>query len=40
MKEVFRRVVRDLEFEPEKYARNGVIFLDKPDVEAAVGALV
>lgn len=39
MKEVFRRVVRDLEFEPEKYARNGVIFIDKPDVEAATGAL-
>jgi ATP-dependent Clp protease ATP-binding subunit ClpX len=39
LKEAFRRVVRDLEFDPEKYARNGVIFIDKPDVEKAVGAL-
>jgi ATP-dependent Clp protease ATP-binding subunit ClpX len=39
LKEVFRRVVRDLEFEPEKFARDGVIFLDRPDVEQAVGAL-
>ncbi len=40
LKEVFRRVVRDLEFEPEKHARDGVIFLDTPDVERVVGALV
>ncbi len=36
LKEVFRRVVRDLEFEPERYARNGVIFLDKLTVEQAL----
>jgi ATP-dependent Clp protease ATP-binding subunit ClpX len=38
LKEVFRRVVRDLEFEPEKHARKGVVFIDRPDVERAVGA--
>lgn len=37
LKEVFRRVVRDLEFEPEKHARNGVILLDKLAVERALG---
>jgi ATP-dependent Clp protease ATP-binding subunit ClpX len=33
LKEVFRRVVRDIEFEPEKFAREGVIFIDGPEVE-------
>ena len=36
LKEVFRRVVRDLEFEPEKRAREGVVFLDAGDVERAL----
>ncbi|HLF56146.1 MAG TPA: AAA family ATPase [Thermoanaerobaculia bacterium] len=36
LKEVFRRVVRDLEFAPEKYAREGVVFLDEPEVESAL----
>jgi ATP-dependent Clp protease ATP-binding subunit ClpX len=36
LKEVFRRVVRDLEFEPEKHAREGVVFLDASDVERAL----
>ena len=38
LKEVFRRVVRDLEFEPEKHAREGVLLLDLHHVEAALGA--
>lgn len=37
LKEVFRRVVRDLEFAPEKTAREGVVFLDASDVERAQG---
>ena len=37
LKEVFRRVVRDLEFEPEKHAREGVLLLDLHHVEAALG---
>ncbi len=37
LKEVFRRVVRDLEFEPEKVAREGVIFIDGPEVERRLG---
>lgn len=36
LKEVFRRVVRDLEFEPEKHAREGVLLLDMHHVEAAL----
>jgi len=36
LKEIFRRVVRDLEFEPEKHAREGVVFIDRPDVERAL----
>jgi ATP-dependent Clp protease ATP-binding subunit ClpX len=38
LKEVFRRVVRDLEFAPEKYAREGVIFLDATEVESALAS--
>jgi len=36
LREVFRRVVRNLEFEPEKHAREGVVFLDASDVERAL----
>jgi ATP-dependent Clp protease ATP-binding subunit ClpX len=36
LKEVLRRVVRDLEFEPERFAREGVVFLDASDVERAL----
>ena len=39
LKEVFRRVVRDLEFEPDKHERKGVIFIDRPEVEKAVDSL-
>lgn len=38
LKELFRRVVRDLEYEPERFARNGVIFLDRVTVERALGS--
>jgi ATP-dependent Clp protease ATP-binding subunit ClpX len=36
LKEVFRRVVRDVEFAPERHAREGVVFLDAGDVERAL----
>jgi len=36
LREVFRRVVRDLEFAPEQHAREGVVFLDASDVERAL----
>jgi hypothetical protein len=38
LKEVFRRVVRDHEFDPGRAAKDGVLFLDLPEVEAALGA--
>jgi ATP-dependent Clp protease ATP-binding subunit ClpX len=38
LKEVLRRVVRDLEFEPEKHDREGVLLLDMHHVEAALSA--
>jgi len=38
LKEVFRRVVRDFEFDPGRAAKDGVLFLDLPEVEAALGA--
>ena len=38
LKEVFRRVVRDFEFEPEKHASGGVFLLDLPQVERALKA--
>ncbi len=38
LKEVFRRVIREIEFEPENYAANGVFLLDLPHVERALGA--
>lgn len=37
MKEVFRRVIRDYEFEPQKFATNGAVMLDLAEVEAALG---
>ncbi|KAB2955145.1 MAG: AAA domain-containing protein [Thermoanaerobaculia bacterium] len=36
LKEVFRRVVREIEFEPEKHASQGVFLLDLPHVERAL----
>jgi len=36
LKEVFRRVVRDLEFEPDKAASSGVVLVDLPQVEKAL----
>jgi len=36
LKEVFRRVVRDLELEPEKEAREGVLLIDHLRVEQAL----
>jgi ATP-dependent Clp protease ATP-binding subunit ClpX len=36
LKEVFRRVIRDYEFEPEANARNGAVLLDVAEVEAAL----
>ncbi|HEX9736310.1 MAG TPA: AAA family ATPase [Thermoanaerobaculia bacterium] len=36
LKEVFRRVIRDYEFEPEAYAQNGAVVLDAAEVEAAL----
>jgi ATP-dependent Clp protease ATP-binding subunit ClpX len=38
LKEVFRRVVRDLEFEPEKHARSGVLLIDRHHVDAATAS--
>ena len=37
LREVFRRVVRDLEFEPESAARGGVVTVDEPEVLATLG---
>jgi len=37
LKEVFRRIVRDLEFEPEKHASQGVFLLDITHVRRALG---
>jgi len=37
LKEVFRRVVRDYEFEPERFARDGALLLDLKEVESALG---
>jgi len=38
MKEVFRRVIRDYEFDPQKFAAQGALLLDLAEVEAALGA--
>jgi ATP-dependent Clp protease ATP-binding subunit ClpX len=37
LKEVFRRVVRDYEFAPEKSVTGGALLLDLPEVERALG---
>ncbi len=36
LKEVFRRVIRDYEFEPERAAVGGSLLIDLPEVEAAL----
>ncbi|HXU44165.1 MAG TPA: AAA family ATPase [Thermoanaerobaculia bacterium] len=36
LKEVFRRVIRDFEFEPERSASDGSLLIDLPEVEAAL----
>jgi ATP-dependent Clp protease ATP-binding subunit ClpX len=36
LKEAFRRVLRDYEFEPERYSRDGALVIDAPQVEAAL----
>jgi ATP-dependent Clp protease ATP-binding subunit ClpX len=36
LKEVFRRVIRDYEFEPEKVAQAGMLVIDLPEVEKAL----
>lgn len=38
LREVFRRVIRDYEFEPEKTAVGGSLFIDLPEVEGALGS--
>jgi ATP-dependent Clp protease ATP-binding subunit ClpX len=37
LKEVFRRVIRDYEFEPEQFVRDGALLIDLPEVEAVLG---
>ena len=37
LKEAFRRVIRDYEFEPAKFVRDGVLLIDLPEVEAVLG---
>ncbi len=37
LKEVFRRVIRDYEFEPEKSTTGGALLIDLPEVEAVLG---
>jgi ATP-dependent Clp protease ATP-binding subunit ClpX len=37
LKEVFRRVIRDFEFAPEKHAGGGVLMIDQHHVAAALG---
>jgi ATP-dependent protease Clp ATPase subunit len=36
LKEVFRRVIRDYEFEPERHARDGALVVDEAEVAAAL----
>lgn len=38
LKEVFRRVIRDHEFQPERHATGGSLLLDLKEVEAALAA--
>jgi ATP-dependent Clp protease ATP-binding subunit ClpX len=37
LKEVFRRVIRDYEFEPTKFVNGGALLIDLPEVEAVLG---
>jgi ATP-dependent Clp protease ATP-binding subunit ClpX len=37
LKEVFRRVIRDYEFDPAPHVTSGALFIDLPEVEAALG---
>jgi ATP-dependent Clp protease ATP-binding subunit ClpX len=37
LREVFRRVIRDHEFEPEAASANGALLIDEADVEEALG---
>jgi ATP-dependent Clp protease ATP-binding subunit ClpX len=37
LREVFRRVVRDYEFEPERTVQDGALVIDEPEVEKALG---
>lgn len=37
LKEVFRRVIRDYEFDPAKFVSGGALLVDLPEVEAALG---
>jgi ATP-dependent Clp protease ATP-binding subunit ClpX len=37
LKEAFRRVIRDYEFEPSKFVNGGALLIDLPEVEAALG---
>jgi ATP-dependent Clp protease ATP-binding subunit ClpX len=37
LKEVFRRVIRDYEFEPSKFVSGGALLIDLPEVEAVLG---
>jgi len=37
LKEVFRRVIRDYEFDPAPYVTGGALLLDLPEVEAVLG---
>lgn len=37
LKEVFRRVIRDFEFDPESHASEGALVIDEAEVEAVLG---
>ena len=37
LKEVFRRVIRDYEFEPAKFVSGGALLIDLREVEAVLG---
>ncbi len=37
LREAFRRVIRDFEFEPEKSVTGGALLIDLPEVESALG---
>jgi ATP-dependent Clp protease ATP-binding subunit ClpX len=37
LKEAFRRVIRDYEFDPSKFVNGGALLIDLPEVEAVLG---